>query len=64
MIRRLWRPGAPHNVIAHPLLVICPPLGEWLHERTSETVPTRYAERIGREAGRGWPRRFHLFRRI
>ncbi len=23
-----------HNVIAHPLLVLCPPLGEWLHERT------------------------------
>lgn len=24
-----------HNVIAHPLLVICPPAGEWLHERTT-----------------------------
>ena len=23
-----------HNVIAHPLLVLCPPIGEWLHERT------------------------------
>lgn len=23
-----------HNVIAHPLLVLCPPLGEWLHDRT------------------------------
>lgn len=24
-----------HNVVAHPLLVICPPLGEWLHDRTA-----------------------------
>lgn len=23
-----------HNVHAHPLLVLCPPLGEWLHART------------------------------
>lgn len=23
-----------HNLVAHPLLVLCPPLGEWLHERT------------------------------
>lgn len=23
-----------HNLIAHPLLVLCPPLGRWLHERT------------------------------
>jgi hypothetical protein len=23
-----------HNVVAHPLLVLCPPLGERLHERT------------------------------
>lgn len=23
-----------HNVVAHPLLVLCPPLGEWLHDRT------------------------------
>lgn len=23
-----------HNLIAHPLLVLCPPLGEWLHDRT------------------------------
>ncbi len=24
-----------HNVIAHPLLVLWPRLGEWLHERTA-----------------------------
>lgn len=24
-----------HNVIAHPLLVLWPRVGEWLHERTS-----------------------------
>lgn len=23
-----------HNVVAHPLLVLYPPLGEWLHDRT------------------------------
>lgn len=23
-----------HNVVAHPLLVLCPPLGQWLHDRT------------------------------
>lgn len=23
-----------HNLVAHPLLVLCPPLGRWLHERT------------------------------
>lgn len=23
-----------HNVVAHPLLVLCPSLGEWLHART------------------------------
>lgn len=23
-----------HNVIAHPLLVLCPPLGRRLHDRT------------------------------
>lgn len=23
-----------HNVIAHPLLVLWPRVGEWLHERT------------------------------
>lgn len=23
-----------HNLIAHPLLVLCPPLGRWLHDRT------------------------------
>mgnify|MGYP007071579175 FL=1 len=23
-----------HNVVAHPLLSLCPPLGQWLHVRT------------------------------
>jgi len=23
-----------HNLIAHPLLVLCPRLGAWLHEHT------------------------------
>lgn len=23
-----------HNCVAHPLLVLCPPAGNWLHERT------------------------------
>ena len=23
-----------HNLVAHPPLVLCPPLGEWLHDRT------------------------------
>lgn len=26
---------ALHNAIAHPLLVLCPPLGRWLHDRTA-----------------------------
>lgn len=25
---------AIHSVFAHPLLILCPPLGEWLHART------------------------------
>lgn len=33
MTGRWWR-RVVHNVIAHPLLVLCPPLGEWLHDRT------------------------------
>ena len=24
-----------HNLVAHPLLVLAPPLGAWLHERTA-----------------------------
>ena len=24
-----------HNLVAHPLLVICPPVGRWLHDRTA-----------------------------
>lgn len=27
-----------HNVIAHPLLVICPPLGAWIHDNTTPEV--------------------------
>ena len=29
-----WLSRFLHNVVAHPLLVLCPPVGEWLHERT------------------------------
>lgn len=31
-IRTKW---AIHNLVAHPLLVLWPRLGEWLHERTA-----------------------------
>lgn len=24
-----------HNLIAHPMLILFPPLGEWLHDRTA-----------------------------
>jgi len=24
-----------HNLVAHPLLVLCPPLGHWLHAKTA-----------------------------
>lgn len=27
-------PGVLHNLVAHPLLVIWPTAGQWLHERT------------------------------
>ncbi len=30
-----WFWYALHNLVAHPLLVLCPPLGEWLHEATA-----------------------------
>jgi hypothetical protein len=36
------RDGIPHNLIAHPLLILCPPLGRWLHDRTQPTVPRRF----------------------
>lgn len=29
-----------HNIVAHPLLVIWPSLGEWLHDRTLPIDPT------------------------
>lgn len=44
-VRRLERDGALHNLVAHPLLVLCPPLGRWLHARTAPVVPTFYARR-------------------
>jgi hypothetical protein len=28
-----WR-WVLHNLVAHPLLVLFPPLGEWLHDHT------------------------------
>lgn len=34
------RDGFPHNAIAHPLLVLAPPLGRWLHAHTEPIVPT------------------------
>jgi hypothetical protein len=24
-----------HNLIAHPMLIICPPIGRWLHRITA-----------------------------
>lgn len=62
------RDAIPHNLIAHPLLILCPPLGRWLHDRTEPTVP-RLRERcriaraavIGAATADGWPR-FHLLR--
>lgn len=38
-----------HNCIAHPLLVLCPPVGNWLHEATakaygSERLPIAESE--------------------
>ena len=63
-VRRLERDGMPHNLLAHPLLVLCPPLGRWLHQRTEPVVPTLYARRsIAKRAvlDEGWPR-FHLLR--
>lgn len=32
MLRLKWW---THNLVAHPLLVLCPPLGAWLHDRTA-----------------------------
>lgn len=34
------RDGFPHNAIAHPLLVLAPRLGRWLHAHTEPIVPT------------------------
>ena len=31
---RLYASRFIHNVVAHPLLMLCPPVGEWLHRRT------------------------------
>ena len=30
-----------HNVVAHPLLVLWPRLGRWLHDRTEPTAPRK-----------------------
>lgn len=32
---RAYARNALHNVVAHPLLVLCPPIGRWLHDRTA-----------------------------
>lgn len=41
--RRTLRYGAPHNLLGHPLLVVVPPLGRWVHNRTRPMVPTSAA---------------------
>lgn len=46
------RYGAPHNLIGHPLLVVCPPLGRWVHRRTSPMVPTIAARLEARRRAR------------
>lgn len=38
--RAMLRHGVVHNVVAHPLLVLCPRLGRWVHERSKPLVPT------------------------
>jgi hypothetical protein len=35
---------AVHNVIAHPLLVLCPPVGRWLHDKTAPAGELTKAE--------------------
>lgn len=45
MTRRLERHGILHNLVAHPLLILCPPVGRWLHAHTEPVVPTWYARR-------------------
>lgn len=27
-----------HNLVAHPMLVLCPRIGEWLHDYTAERM--------------------------
>ena len=39
--RSTHRPGMPHNVIGHPLLVLWPRVGEWIHAHTRPMVPRR-----------------------
>ena len=29
---------ALHNLVAHPMLVLCPPIGEWLHEISEPAI--------------------------
>ncbi len=38
-LRRRW--WALHNLVAHPLLVLCPPLGAWLHDETARRMIAR-----------------------
>lgn len=34
---RRWLVFAAHNLIAHPLLVLCPPVGRFVHDITTPT---------------------------
>jgi hypothetical protein len=41
-----------HNLVAHPLLVLCPPLGEWLHDRTAPDADRLMVDHGWHESGR------------
>lgn len=47
------RYGVPHNVIGHTLLVVCRPVGEWVHDRTRPLVPTFAGRRLLRRLPAG-----------
>lgn len=47
------RPGFVHNVVAHPLLWLCPKLGNWLHARSEPVVPVRVVT-VRRVPGGHW----------
>lgn len=36
-----WLCGLAHDVLAHPLRRLCPPVGRWLHDATSEEAEAR-----------------------